>query len=167
MRFVDIMFTFPSFLFAVFMVSLLEPSVNSVIITLVLTGWAGYARLTRGQVLSLKKMEYITASELLGVRKWRIMFKHILPNILTPLIIQFSLGIAGVIMAEAGLSFLGIGIRPPTPTWGGMINKGKDFIRSAPHLAMYPSIILGFTMIAFNFLGDGLRDALDPRLTEQ
>ncbi|MCA9905743.1 MAG: ABC transporter permease, partial [Anaerolineae bacterium] len=95
---------------------------------------------------------------------WRIMLTHVLPNSLSPIIVQYTLGIATVIMAEAGLSFLGIGIRPPTPTWGGMITKGREFIRTEPHLVLYPSIVLGLTMIAFNFLGDGLRDALDPRV---
>lgn len=118
----------------------------------------------RGQVLAIKQEEYIVAAQALGVRHRAIMLRHVLPNSLTPIIIQFTIGIAGVIMAEAGLSFLGIGIRPPTPTWGGMINKGREFIRSYPHIAIYPSIVLGLTMIAFNFLGDGLRDALDPRM---
>src|SRR5690606_30091705 len=106
------------------------------------------------------------AAQALGASDRRIMFTHILPNAITPVIIQFTLGVATVIMAEAALSFLGIGIRPPNPTWGGMIAKGRDFIRSEPHLSMYPAIVLGFTMIAFNFLGDGLRDALDPRMKE-
>lgn len=164
MRAVDIMYAFPNFLFAVFMVSLLKPNMNSVIITLTLVGWPFSARLVRGQVLSVKKEDYVTAARALGLRDWQIIVRYILPNSLTPIIIQYTLGIATTIMAEAGLSFLGIGIRPPTPTWGGMITKGREFFRSAPHLALYPSIILGLTMLAFNFLGDGLRDALDPRM---
>ena len=164
MRAVDIMYAFPNFLFAVFMVSLLTPDMGSVILTLTLSSWPFSARLMRGQVLSIKQQEYVTAAESLGARRWGIMLRHVLPNSLTPLIIQYTLGIAGVIMAEAGLSFLGIGIRPPTPTWGGMITKGREFFRSSPHLAIYPSLVLGMTMLAFNFLGDGLRDALDPRL---
>lgn len=164
MRAVDIMYAFPNFLFAVFMVSLLTPDMGSVILTLTLSGWPFSARLMRGQVLSIKQTEYVTAAQALGARRWEIMLRHVLPNSLTPLIVQYTLGIATVIMAEAGLSFLGIGIRPPTPTWGGMITKGREFFRSTPHLAIYPSLILGLTMLAFNFLGDGLRDALDPRL---
>ncbi|MCB0046364.1 MAG: ABC transporter permease [Caldilineaceae bacterium] len=164
MRAVDIMYAFPNFLFAVFMVSLLEPSVGSVILTLSLASWPFVARLVRGQALSTKNMEYIMAARVIGTPNRVIMRRHILPNILSPIIIQFTLGIAGVIMAEAALSFLGIGIRPPNPTWGGMISKGREFFRTSPHLAIYPSIILGLTMIAFNFLGDGLRDALDPRM---
>ncbi len=164
MRAVDIMYAFPNFLFAVFMVSLLEPSVGSVILTLSLASWPFAARLVRGEVLSAKTREYVLAARVVGTPNRTIMLRHIFPNTLSPIIVQFTLGIAGVIMAEAGLSFLGIGIRPPNPTWGGMINKGREFIRTAPHLAIYPSIILGLTMIAFNFLGDGLRDALDPRM---
>ncbi|MCC6616131.1 MAG: ABC transporter permease [Anaerolineae bacterium] len=164
MRAVDIMYALPAFLFAVFMVSILTPSINSVILTLTLVGWPFIARLTRGQVLVQKEQEYVIAAQALGARPWRIMLFHVLPNTLSPIIVQYTLGIATVIMAEAGLSFLGIGIRPPTPTWGGMITKGRDFIRTEPHLVLYPSIVLGLTMIAFNFLGDGLRDALDPRV---
>ena len=166
MRVVDIIYAFPPFLFAVFMVSLLTPDMFSVILVLTLTTWPFVARLMRGQALALKHQDYVLSAQALGASNQRIMFTHILPNAITPIIIQFTLGVATVIMAEASLSFLGIGIRPPNPTWGGMIAKGRDFIRSEPHLAMYPAIILGFTMIAFNFLGDGLRDALDPRMKD-
>ena len=164
MRAVDIMYALPAFLFAVFMVSILTPNINSVILTLTLVGWPFIARLMRGQVLALREQEYVIAAQALGARHWQIMLYHILPNSLSPIIVQYTLGIATVIMAEAGLSFLGIGIRPPTPTWGGMITKGREYIRTEPHLVLYPSIVLGLTMIAFNFLGDGLRDALDPRM---
>ncbi|MFC1959654.1 ABC transporter permease [Chloroflexota bacterium] len=164
MRAVDIMYAFPNFLFAVFMVSLLTPNMRSVIFTLTLVGWPFTARLVRGQVLTVKKEDYVIAAQSIGLRDWQIILHYILPNVLTPIIIQYTLGIASVIMAEAGLSFLGIGIRPPTPTWGGMITKGREFFRSSPHLALYPSIVLGLTMLAINFMGDGLRDALDPRM---
>ncbi len=164
MRAVDIMYSLPNFLFAVFMVSLLTPDIGSVILTLTIAGWPFSARLMRGQTLLAKQAEYVVAAKAVGAGGWRIMLSHVLPNAITPIIVQYTLGIATVIMAEAGLSFLGIGIRPPNPTWGGMINKGREFIRTSPHLAVYPSIILGLTMIAFNFLGDGLRDALDPRM---
>ncbi|MBK8021203.1 MAG: ABC transporter permease [Chloroflexi bacterium] len=164
MRAVDIMYSLPNFLFAVFMVSLLTPDIGSVILTLTIAGWPFSARLMRGQTLLARSTDYVLAAEAVGAGRWRIMLTHILPNSLSPIIVQFTLGVATVIMAEAGLSFLGIGIRPPNPTWGGMINKGREFIRSSAHLAIYPSIVLGLTMIAFNFLGDGLRDALDPRM---
>ena len=164
MRLVDIMYAFPNFLFAVFMVAFLEPSVGSIILVLCVVGWPFSARLIRGQVLTLRNWEFVTAARMVGASHWRIMIRHILPNTLSPIIVQFTIGIAGVIMAEAGLSFLGIGIRPPNPTWGGMIAKGRQYFRSYPYLALYPSIILSMTVLAFNFLGDGLRDALDPRL---
>jgi ABC-type dipeptide/oligopeptide/nickel transport system permease subunit len=164
MRMVDIMYAFPSFLFAVFMVALLDPSIGSIVLVLSLTGWPFAARLVRGQVLALRDLEYISAARVVGARSWRIMVKHILPNTLGILIVHFTLGIADVIMAEAGLSFLGIGIRPPTPTWGGMIAKSREYFRTFPYLALYPSIALALTVLAFNFLGDGLRDALDPRM---
>lgn len=164
MRLVDIMYAFPNFLFAVFMVSFLDPSISSIVLVLCMVGWPLPARLIRGQVLSLRNWEYIDAARVVGVPDWRIMLRHIFPNTLSVLIVQFSIGIAGVIMSEAGLSFLGIGIRPPNPTWGGMIAKGRQYFRAYPNLVLYPSALLGLTVLAFNFLGDGLRDALDPRL---
>ncbi len=164
MRIVDTVYAFPPFLFAVFMAAILPPSVESIILVLVLVSWPWEARVTRGMVLSLRESEFVTAARVVGARNWRIMLRHILPNSLSPLIVGFSLGIAGTIMAESGLSFLGIGIRPPTPSWGGMIDKGRLFLRVYPHLAIFPSIALALTVLAFNFLGDGLRDALDPRL---
>jgi ABC-type dipeptide/oligopeptide/nickel transport system permease subunit len=146
------------------MVAILSPSAFSIILVLSLVGWPFPARLIRGQVLSLREREFIAAARVVGAPSWRIMLRHILPNTLGPLIVHFTIGIADVIMAEAGLSFLGIGIRPPTPTWGGMIAKGREYFRTFPYLAIDPSIALGLTVLAFNFLGDGLRDALDPRL---
>jgi ABC-type dipeptide/oligopeptide/nickel transport system permease subunit len=167
MRIVDTVYAFPPFLFAVFMAAILPPSVWSIIFVLVLVSWPWEARVTRAMVLSLKESEFVTASRVVGASNWRIMLRHILPNSLSPLIVGFTLGIAGTIMAESGLSFLGIGIRPPTPSWGGMIDKGRLFLRVYPHLAIYPSIALSLTVLAFNFLGDGLRDALDPRLRKE
>ncbi|MCI0475115.1 MAG: ABC transporter permease [Anaerolineales bacterium] len=167
MRVVDTMYAFPPFLFAVFMAAILPSSVWSIVFVLVLVGWPWEARVTRGLVLALKEREYITAAHVVGASNWRIMLKHILPNSLSPIIVGFSIGIAGTIMAEAGLSFLGIGIRPPTPSWGGMIDKGRQFLQVYPHLAIFPSIALALTVLAFNFLGDGLRDALDPRLRRE
>lgn len=164
MRIVDTVYAFPPFLFAVFMAAILPPSVWSIILVLVLVSWPWEARVTRGMVLSLKESEFVTSARVVGASNWRIMLRHILPNALSPLIVGFSLGIAGTIMAESGLSFLGIGIRPPTPSWGGMIDQGRLFLRVYPHLAIFPSIALALTVLAFNFLGDGLRDALDPRL---
>jgi len=164
MRVVDTMYAFPPFLFAVFMAAILPPSVWSIVLVLVLVGWPWEARVTRGIVLALKESEFVAAARAVGAPSGRIMFRHILPNTLSPIIVGFSIGIAGTIIAESGLSFLGIGIRPPTPSWGGMIDRGRLFLRVYPHLAIYPSIALALTVLAFNFLGDGLRDALDPRL---
>lgn len=164
MRVVDTMYAFPPFLFAVFMAAILPPSVWSIVLVLVIVGWPWEARVTRGIVLSLKQSEFVAAAQAVGAASGRIMFRHILPNALSPIIVGFSIGIAGTIIAESGLSFLGIGIRPPTPSWGGMIDRGRLFLRVYPHLAVYPSIALALTVLAFNFLGDGLRDALDPRL---
>lgn len=164
MRVVDTMYAFPPFLFAVFMAAILPASVSSIIFVLFLVGWPWEARVTRGLVLSLKEREYILAAQVVGVPNLRIMLRHILPNSLSPIIVGFSIGIAGTIMAEAGLSFLGIGIRPPTPSWGGMIDKGRLVLRVYPLLAILPSIALALTVLAFNFLGDGLRDALDPHM---
>lgn len=164
MRIVDTMYAFPNFLFAVFMVSILSPSMWSIVLVLSLVGWPMIARVVRGQILSLKEQEFVTAARVVGAPDSRIMWRHLLPNTLSPIIVQFTIGIAGTIMAEAGLSFLGIGIRPPNPTWGGMIDKGRLYFRSFPQLAIFPSICLGMTVLAFNFLGDGLRDALDPRM---
>ncbi len=167
MRVVDTMYAFPPFLFAVFMAAILPPSVWSIVLVLVLVGWPWEARVTRGLVLSLKEREYVTAARVVGASNWRIMLRHILPNSLSPIIVGFSIGIAGTIMAESGLSFLGIGIRPPTPSWGGMIDKGRLFLQVYPHLAIFPSIALALAVLAFNFLGDGLRDALDPRMRRE
>ncbi len=163
MRLVDIMYAFPSFLFAVFIVAFLQPNVLSIVLVLSLVSWAFPARLIRAQVLSLRRWEYVVSARAIGASDWRIMLRHILPNTLGPLIVQFTLGIADVIIAEASLSFLGIGIQPPDPTWGGMIAKGRQYFRTFPYPAIYPSVLLGLTVLAFNFLGDGLRDALDPR----
>jgi peptide/nickel transport system permease protein len=164
MRLVDVMYAIPPFLFAVFMVSLLKPDMWSVMLTLTLSSWPFSARLMRAQVLSFKEQDSVMAARALGAKDRRIMLAHVLPNSLTPIIIQFTLGIATVVMAEAGLSFLGIGIRPPNPTWGGMISKAREYIRTDLHMTLFPAIALGLTMIAVNYLGDGLRDAMDPKM---
>jgi peptide/nickel transport system permease protein len=164
MRLVDIMYAIPPFLFAVFMVSLLRPTMWSVIVTLALVSWPLPARLMRAQVLTLRAQDAVMAARALGARDLRILLAHITPNALTPVIVQFTLGMATVIMAEAGLSFLGIGIRPPNPTWGGMISNAREYIRTDIHMTVFPAVVLGLTMIAINYLGDGLRDALDPKM---
>lgn len=129
-----------------------------------ITAWMGIARLTRGQILSLKEKEFVEASHMIGARDMRVITRHILPNILGPLIVTVTLYIPGYITTEVFLSFIGLGVDPPTPSWGAMISDGSRAMRSYPHLVLFPAIALAFTMFAFNFLGDGLRDALDPRM---
>ena len=129
-----------------------------------LTAWMGTARLARGQVLSIREQEFVLAARAVGASNWRIVFRHILPNILGPLVITVTLAIPGYIATEAFLSFIGLGVNAPTPSWGLMISEGAQYIRTAPHQIIFPALALSITMFAFNFLGDGLRDALDPRL---
>lgn len=164
MRLVDVLYSFPSFLLVVVMVSVLDPGTWSIIITLSFVTWPLYARLVRGQVLSLREQEFVLATHALGATDTRILLRHILPNTLGVIVVQFTLGIGYVIMAEASLSFLGIGIRSPHVSWGAMINKGREYFLGYPHMTLFPSIVLALTVLAFNLLGDGLRDALDPRL---
>lgn len=163
MRLVDILLAFPGILLAIAVMSVLGPSLANVILALCLIGWVGYARLVRGEVMSLKEREYIVAARSQGINSGRIIFKHILPNIMSPVIVQGTFGLAGAIVAEAGLSFLGLGIQPPNPSWGGMLNEGRQFILVASHLSIFPGIAIMITVLGLNFLGDGLRDILDPK----
>lgn len=169
MRVTDAMFAFPELLFAILLVGILRPTSSSasfliVFIALALVGWPGMARLVRGQALALREREFVEAARAIGVSGWGIATRHMLPNMLTPIIVAATVDIAGVILAEATLSFLGIGIQPPYPSWGRMISDARPYLRSAPMLLFWPSLALGATVLAFNFLGDALRDALDPRL---
>ena len=186
MRIVDVLYAFPGLLFiillmAFFRSSLADPTPGTlgfalsqldaklggilfIMIGIGLTAWETMARMTRGQVLSVREKEYIEAAHMLGVSDLRIMFRHILPNILGPLIVVETLAIPGYISLEAFLSFIGLGINPPTPSWGAMISDGSRVIRTYPNQAIFPALALAITMFAFNFLGDGLRDALEPRL---
>ncbi len=163
MRFVDIMLAFPGILLAIAMVAVLGPNINNVILALCIMGWVGYARLARAQVLAAREEEYIVAARSLGAGSVRLMFLHLLPNIIAPLIVQATLGMAGVIIAEAGLSFLGLGVQPPTPSWGTILNSGVDFFREGPHMTIFPGLAIMSVVMGLNFLGDGLRDALDPK----
>lgn len=171
MRVTDAMFAFPDILFAILLVGILRPegimpSFLTVFVALALVGWPGIARLVRGQALAIREKEYVEAARATGVSGWGIALRHILPNMISPLIVAVTVDIAGIIMAEATLSFLGIGIQPPFPSWGHMINDGRQFLRSEPYLILFPSIALAATVLAFNFFGDALRDALDPRLRD-
>jgi oligopeptide transport system permease protein len=174
MRLVDIMYAFPGLLFLIiintaFRDSWLGKQMGGLLLmftALAIVGWEGTARLVRGQVLSVKEKEYVEASRAIGASNLRIMWRHIVPNILAPLIVSVAFGIPGAIFAEAGLSFIGIGIRPPTASWGNMIQDGFASIYSNPVLIAAPAICVAFVMLSFTFLGDGLRDALDPRMKQ-
>ena len=164
MRFTDIMMAFPVLLFLIAISATFEPGINTAMIAIGAVSWPPMARLMRSQVLMLKSREFISSAEALGFSHSRILFFHILPNCLAPIIVTFTLGISGAIMAEASLSLLGLGVQPPTPSWGSMINEGKDFLRIAPGISVYPGIAIAITVLAFNLVGEGLRDALDVKL---
>jgi oligopeptide transport system permease protein len=160
---INVFYGLPDVLVAMIMVFLLGPSLTNIIIAIVVTRWMDMARLVRGQTLSIRERDFIEAGRAAGARPFRMLFGHILPNALGPIIVQATFGIPAAILFEAFLSFLGVGIQPPTPSWGSMANEGVAAIQYAPHMVIAPAIALSLTLMAFNFLGDGLRDALDPR----
>ena len=162
MRLVDILLSFPGILLAIAFAAILGPSLTNVVVALSLIGWVAYARLARGQVLSLKEEEFVIAALATGAGPVRVMARHLLPNILSPIIVQASFHMAGAIIAESTLSFLGLGVQPPTPSWGSMLNEGRAYLLTAPHLTIFPGLAIMATVLAFNFLGDGIRDMLDP-----
>lgn len=164
MRLGDIVMAFPSLILAMVVTYTLGASLFTLFIALSVVGWAGAARVVRSQTLSLKQRDFVIASRAVGVGPAGIMFRHILPNCLAPILILLTLGIPGAIMAEAGLSFLGVGAQPPTPSWGLMVNEGQQYLFSAPWASIFPGLAILVTVLAFNFVGDGLRDALDPFL---
>jgi len=166
MRLVDAMSAFPSLLFAILIMSVLGAGLRNVLLALGLTGWIGGCRMARAQILYLKDADYVMAARAIGARDRRILATHLLPNALSPLIVGLGLGIPGAIFGEAGLSFLGLGINPPTPSWGQMLGEARQYIGYYWHLALFPAIALAFTMLGFTLLGDGLRDALDPRMSQ-
>ncbi len=162
MRLVDVLQSFPGILLAIAFAAVLGPSLTNVVVALSLIGWVGYARLTRGQILSLREEEFILAAQASGASHWRVMFKHMLPNILALIIVQASFQMAGAIIAESSLSFLGLGTQPPTPSWGSMINEGRPYLLTAPNLTTFPGLAIMVAVLSFNFLGDGFRDIMDP-----
>jgi oligopeptide transport system permease protein len=162
-RIIDVMTAFPSLLFAILIISVLEGGLPTMIIALSITGWIGIARLTRAQFLSLREREYALASQALGVPVGRIIFHDLLLNALTPILVAVSFGIPGTIFAEAGLSFIGLGINDPMASWGKMVGVSNAYVRVYWHLALFPTVAIALTMLGFSFLGDGLRDALDPK----
>jgi len=161
--FINIFYGIPNLLVALILVFLLGPNLTNIIVAIAATGWMEMARLVRGQTLSLREREFIEAARAAGAKPMKILFGHILPNALGPIIVQATFGVPAAILFEAFLSFLGLGVPPPTPTWGGMAAEGIVTIRISPAMVIAPSIALSLTLMAFNFLGDGLRDALDPR----
>lgn len=161
----NVFLAFPGLLLAIAMVAFLGAGLNKLILALCIIGWVGYARLIRGQVLKVREYDFVQAARALGARDWRVLFVHILPNAIQPLIVQASLGMAGAVLAEASLSFLGLGVPPPAPSWGVMLEEARDLttLRIAPHALIVPGLAIALTVLAFNFLGDGLREYLDPR----
>jgi peptide/nickel transport system permease protein len=164
MRFIDALLAFPALILAVAIVAALGPSLTNAMIAIGVVAVPVYARLVRGQVLQLREMEFVTATRSLGATPLRLVFRHLVPNLLNPVIVQVSLSAGFAILAEATLSFLGLGAQVPTPDWGQMINSGARFLNNDPWLAIIPGIAISITVYSFNFLGDALRDALDPRL---
>jgi len=155
---------FPGILLAIAMVAFLGQGLGKLIVALSIGGWIGYARLVRGQVLAARELEYVQAARALGASDLRVIARHVLPNILQPVIVQAAIGMAGAVLAEATLSFLGLGVPPPAPSWGSMLNDGRSHLFDAPHLVLFPAIAVMLAVLAFNLLGDALRDRLDPRM---
>jgi peptide/nickel transport system permease protein len=163
MRVVDIMLCFPTFFLILAVIAMLEPSIWYIMVIIGLTGWMGVARLVRAEVLSLKSRDFVLAARVLGASDLRIIFRHILPNALSPVLVSATLGVAGAILTESALSFLGIGVQPPTPSWGNILTSGKDFIEFAWWLSLFPGVAILVTVLSYNLVGEGIRDALDPR----
>ncbi|WP_188733056.1 oligopeptide ABC transporter permease [Oceanobacillus neutriphilus] len=165
MRFVDVIISFPQIFLLITMLAVLEPGLKTLIIVFILFSWTGTARLVRGEFLSLRNREFVLAARTMGLKTSRIMFRHILPNAMGPIIVSATLSVGGVILSEAGLSFLGLGIQPPTPSWGNMLQAAQDFniMVNAWWYPIFPGLMILITVLAFNFVGDGLRDAFDPR----
>ncbi|MEW6719695.1 MAG: ABC transporter permease [Thermodesulfobacteriota bacterium] len=164
MRFVDIMLCFPTFFLILAVIAFIGPSIWNIMIIIGVTGWMGVARLVRAETLSLKERDFVAAARAQGAGTARIMFRHVLPNTLAPILVAATLGVAGAILVESGLSFLGIGVQPPTPSWGNILAAGKDYIEFAWWLSLFPGLAIFLTVLAYNLLGEGIRDAVDPRL---
>lgn len=164
MRFVDIMLTFPTLFLILAVVAIVGPSIFLIMLIIGLTGWMDVARLVRAEFLTLKERDFIWAAKSIGVRDMGIIFRHILPNALAPVFVAATMGVAGAILTESALSFLGLGVQPPTPSWGNILTSGKDNIEIAWWLSVFPGLAILFTVLSYNLIGEGLRDATDPRL---
>ena len=166
MRFVDIMLAFPTFFLILAVISILEQSIFTIMVVIGLTNWMDVARLVRAEFLSLKEKDFVSAAKAVGASDKRLIFRHILPNALSPVFVAATFGVAGAILIESGLSFLGLGVQPPEPSWGNILTAGKDNIEVAWWLSLYPGLAILITVLSYNLVGEGLRDALDPRLWE-
>jgi peptide/nickel transport system permease protein len=161
-RFIEVVWAIPGLMFLIVVVTIFEPSTLTIFAALGLIAWPGQARLMRGQVLVVREMEYVTAAQAMGASTMRILFQHILPNAVAPMIVVATLGVAGAILTESTLSFLGLGVQIPNPSWGTMIDTGRNYTTTAWWYAIFPGLAIMITVLGFNFIGDGLRDALDP-----
>ncbi|MFH2070096.1 MAG: nickel transporter permease [Elusimicrobiota bacterium] len=164
MRLVDIVLCFPTFFLVLIVIAFLEPNIHNVMVVIGITSWPGLCRLVRAEVLSVKERTYIQAAKVSGLPTARILFVHILPNVIAPILVSATLGVGNAILVESGLSFLGLGVQPPTPSWGNILTSGKDYIHVAWWLSVFPGLAIFITVLAFNLLGEGLRDILDPRM---
>lgn len=164
-RIMDVLLAFPGILLAIALVAVLGPSLTNVVLALVVIGWVGYARLVRGQVLKIRELEYVQAARALGAPVSRVLWRHVIPATLPAVTVQATIGMAGSIIAEASLSFLGLGVQPPTPSWGTMLDAGRAHLFDAPHLTLFPGLAIALLVLGFNFVGDALRDRIDPRTT--
>ena len=166
MRLVDLMLCFPAFFLILAVIAVLEPSIWNIMVVIGLTGWMGVARLVRAEFLSLREREFVTAARALGASDARLIMRHMLPNALAPVMVSATLGVAGAILTESALSFLGLGVQPPTPSWGNILTAGKDNIEIAWWLSVFPGLAILITVMSYNLLGEGIREAIDPRLKE-
>jgi peptide/nickel transport system permease protein/oligopeptide transport system permease protein len=164
MRLADVTLAFPTLLLLIAITAAFQPSLAVVFVAIGVVGWAGLARLVRSQTLVVRELDFVQAARALGMNDFRLLARHVLPNTLAPAIIAVTLGMAGAILLEAALSFIGLGAQPPTPSWGSMISDGRDFLRTAPWISVFPGLAIGLVVLGFNLFGDGLRDAMDPRL---
>jgi peptide/nickel transport system permease protein len=164
MRLVDVLMAFPGILLAIALVAFWGPGLTRLVLAMVVVGWVGYARLVRGQILKVKELDFVKASRSLGGSDLHIILRHLLPNIIQPVLVQASIGMASAILTEASLSFLGLGVPPPLPSWGAMLNDGRSHLFDAPHLVLFPGLATMVAILSFNFVGDGLREILNPKL---
>jgi peptide/nickel transport system permease protein len=166
-RLIDVLLAFPGLLLAIALVAVLGPSLGHVLFALTIIGWVGYARLARAQVLRVREFEYVQAAKALGAPASRILLRHVVPAVIPAIVVQATLGMGGAIVGEAALSFLGLGVQPPTPSWGTMLSGGRAHLLDAPHLTLFPGLAIALLVLGFNFVGDGLRDLGDPKRLRQ